>query len=101
MITVTYLSPRLVEPHVLVDPDHGHAVEPVRVVDQHPFALSEDRVVGGVPGDPEPSATRATVKCWTTIPSSAHRRPRRDNLARGSAALVVSWRHTCPQPVHR
>ena len=50
---------------------------------------------------PRPSATRATVRCWTTIPSSAHRSPRRDSFARGSAALVVSWRHTCPQPVHR
>ncbi len=50
---------------------------------------------------PSPSATRATVRCWTTIPSSAHRSPRRDSFARGSAARLVSWRHTCPQPVHR
>jgi hypothetical protein len=40
-----------------------------------------------------PSATRATVRCWTTIPSSAHRSPRRDSLACGSAARLVSWRH--------
>ena len=46
---------------------------------------------------PRPSATRATVRCWTTIPSSAHRSPRRDSFARGSAAVLVSWRHTCPQ----
>lgn len=50
---------------------------------------------------PSPSAIRATVRCWTTRPSRAHRRPRRDSLARGSAAVLVSWRHTCPQPVHR
>jgi hypothetical protein len=43
---------------------------------------------------PRPSATRATVRWPTTIPSSAHRRPRRDNFARGSAARLVSWRHT-------
>ena len=48
-----------------------------------------------------PSATRATVRCWTTIPSRAHRSPRRDTLARGSAARLVSWRHTCPQPPQR
>jgi hypothetical protein len=29
---------------------------------------------------PSPSATRATVRCWHTMPSSAHRRPRRDSL---------------------
>ena len=39
---------------MLVDPDHPHAVEPGRVVDQDPAALGEDRVVSGVPGDPEP-----------------------------------------------
>jgi len=40
------------------------------------------------------SAMRATVKCWHTRASSAHRNARRDNLARGSAAFVVSCRHT-------
>lgn len=40
-------------PDVLVDPEHGHAVEPVRIVDQHALALGKDRVVGGVPRDPE------------------------------------------------
>jgi hypothetical protein len=50
MITVTYLSPRLVwRAHVLVDPDHGDAVEAVLVVDQHPPPLGQDRIVGGVP----------------------------------------------------
>ena len=91
-----------VAPHVLVDTDHPDAVEPAGLVDQDPLALGQDRVVGGVPRDPEThSATRATVKCWHTMPSSAHRRPRRDSFARGSAARLVSWRHTCPQPVHR
>ena len=33
--------------------------------------------------------------CWRhTRASSAHRNARRDNLARGSAAFVVSCRHT-------
>jgi hypothetical protein len=48
-----------------------------------------------------PSAIRATVRCWTTIASSAHRSPRRDNFTRGSAARVVSWRHTCEHSAHR
>jgi hypothetical protein len=38
-----------VSPAVLVDPDHLHAVEAARVLDQHPFALGQHRVVGGVP----------------------------------------------------
>jgi hypothetical protein len=47
-----------VSPHVLVEPHGGDAVEPVRIVDQHPLALGEHGVVGGVPrhrqrlGDP-------------------------------------------------
>ena len=47
-----------VPPHVLIDADHLHAVEPGRVVDQDPPAFGQDRVVGGVPrhaqalGDP-------------------------------------------------
>jgi hypothetical protein len=39
---------------VLVDADHGDAVEPGRVVDQEPLAFGQDRVVRGVPRDPEP-----------------------------------------------
>ena len=39
------------------------------------------------------------------MPSADTRSPpahtRRDSLARGSAARLVSWRHTCPHPVHR
>ena len=48
-----------------------------------------------------PSATRATVRCLSTIASNAHRSPRRESFARGSAAALVSWRHTCPQCAHR
>ena len=66
-----------VPPDMLIDPDHPDAVEPVGVLDQDPRALGQDRVVGGVPRDSE-------------VASSAHRRPRRDSFARGSAALLVS-----------
>ncbi|AGP51788.1 hypothetical protein M271_00755 [Streptomyces rapamycinicus NRRL 5491] len=47
------------------------------------------------------SASRATVRCCTTIASSAHGNPRRDSFALGSVARLVSCRHTCPQPVQR
>jgi hypothetical protein len=52
-----------VPPDVLIDADHLHAVEARRVADQHPSAFGQHGVVGGVPGDPEASATRATVRC--------------------------------------
>jgi len=42
-----------VTPHVLVDPDDEHVVEAVLVIDQHPLALGQHSVVGGVPRDPE------------------------------------------------
>ena len=36
---------------MLIDTDHADAVEPVRVADQHSFALGQHRIVGGVPTD--------------------------------------------------
>ncbi len=42
------------------------------------------------------SATRATVKCWPTIPESAHASPPREIFARGSAAAARSSRHIYP-----
>ena len=54
MITVTYLSPRRVCRHTCSStPMTCTPVEPGRVVDQHPLALGQDRVVGGVPRHPE------------------------------------------------
>lgn len=80
---------------MLIHADHRLAVEPSEIVDQDPLTLGENRVVRGVFQDTSsPSARRATVSCWITIPSSADRSPRRDNFARGSAAWLVSWRHT-------
>jgi len=40
-------------PHVLVHADRGDAVEPVGVIDQHPFPLGRDRVIGRMPRDSE------------------------------------------------
>jgi hypothetical protein len=41
-------------PAVLVHANDPDTVEPAGVVDQHPRALGEDGIVGGVPGDAEP-----------------------------------------------
>ena len=43
-----------VPPHVLIDPDDLHPLEAVLLVDQHPLALGQNGVVGGVPGHREP-----------------------------------------------
>lgn len=43
-----------VPPHVLVDAEHMDAVETPRIVDQHPLALGQDGVVGGVPRHCQP-----------------------------------------------
>ncbi|MDQ0733780.1 hypothetical protein QFZ50_000243 [Arthrobacter agilis] len=40
-------------PCMLIHPDHGHPVEPVRVVDQPTLALGQDRTVRRMPGHPE------------------------------------------------
>ena len=71
-----------------------------RVVDQDALALGEDGVAV-FHDTAKPSAMRATVRWATTRPSSAHRNARRDSLERGSAALPMSWRHTCPHSPHR
>ena len=54
MMTVTYLSPPAsVAPHVLVDTDHRHVVESIRIVDQQPLSFGQDRGVRGMPGHRE------------------------------------------------
>jgi hypothetical protein len=52
-----------VAPHVLIDPDDLHTVQPAGIVDQHPSALGQDRVVSGVPRDAKPLGD-AMLECW-------------------------------------
>lgn len=55
MITVTLLVPAAgVTPRVLVDSDHGDAVQPAGIVDEHAPSFGQDRVVSGGPRHPEP-----------------------------------------------
>lgn len=90
MITVTYLSPRRVWRHTC-------SSTPTTVTPSKRRSSSISTRLPSVTiasfavfhATPRPAATRATVKCSHTIPSRAHRSPRRDNLARGSAALLV------------
>jgi hypothetical protein len=93
MITVTYLSPRRVwrqqcsSTPITRTPSNrcGSSINTrLPSAGTASFAVFHDT--------PRPSATRATVKCCHTLPSSAHRSARRDSFARGSAARLVSWR---------
>jgi hypothetical protein len=101
MITVTYLSPRRVcrqtcssTPITATPLNRPGSSINTRLPSARIalFAVCQDT--------PKPSATRATVRCWHTMPSSAQRNPRREIFARGCAALEMSCRHTRPHPVH-
>ena len=39
-----------VSPHVLIDADHRHTVESIRIVDQQPVSFGQDRGIRGMPG---------------------------------------------------
>ena len=85
-MTVTYLSPRRVCRQTCSStPIDRDAVEPVRVVDQHPLAFGEDRVVGGVPRHAEAlgDAGHGEVLTHDALPAPSAT-PRRDSFARGS-----------------
>lgn len=57
-----------------------------------PMTFTPTKRLGSSMSTPKPSATRATVRCWHTMPSNAQASPRRQSLARGSAALVTVTR---------
>ncbi len=76
-------------PHVLIDPDGGDPGEPGRIVDQHPLALGDDRLVGGMPGHSQPGSDAAdgeVVHDHTgqrpAHPATGDLRPRRRGLRR-------------------
>ena len=81
-------------PYAAIDTKHPDTVEPGGVGDQDPPALGQDGVVGGVPGDSESLRDADDREVLADDPASAQRSPPRVSLARGSAALLVSCRHT-------
>jgi len=77
-------------PHALVEARDVHAVEPRRVVD-HARRPSTRTASLAVLGDTaSPSATRAMPRRATAMASSAQFGARKECLALGSAARVVS-----------
>ena len=90
MITVTYLSPRRVCRHtcsstpITLTPSKRSGSS---IRTRWPSASTA--LLAVFHDTARPSATRATLRCWHTRASSAHRRARRDSLARGSAAFAA------------
>lgn len=101
MITVTYFSPARVcrqtcssTPITATPSNRAGSSISARLPSARTavFAVCQDT--------PKPAATRETVRWSTTMPSSAHRIPRRDSFARAGAAAVRSSRQERPQPEH-
>lgn len=88
MITVTYLSPLRVWRHtcsstpIAVTPSNRCSSS---IKTRRPSARTASLAV--FHDTARASATRATVRCCTTIPSSAHRSPRRDSFRPGLGGL--------------
>ena len=83
-----------VPPDVLIDAYDLHPVEPGRIVDEYSLSFGQDRCVGGVPRDPEALGDAGNGQ---VLHHDALQRPPQapaESFARGSAALLVSWRHT-------
>lgn len=102
MITVTNLSPLRVCRHTCSSTPI--VVTPSKRCSSFMRTLrpsSRTEVLAQSQDTPRPSATRATVRCWTMMPYRAQRSPPRDSFERGWAAPVVSCLHTCPHPEHR
>ena len=82
-----------VAPYVFIHADDSHAFTPGRIVDER-SPSARTAVLAVFQDTPRAWAIRATVKWWTTSPVSAQRTAARESLARGSAAWLMSWRHT-------
>ncbi len=96
MITVTYLSPRRVCRHTCSSTPTTFTPSKrcgSSISTRLPSARTASLAVSQA--TPSPSATRATVRCWTTIPSSAHRSAARETAS--PAARPPRW---CPGATH-
>jgi hypothetical protein len=86
---------------VLVDTDDGDAVEPLGLAINTLRPSSRTAVLAVFHDTANASAIRGHRQVLTHDGFQRPPSPRRDSFARDSAALLVSWRHTCPQPVQR
>jgi hypothetical protein len=77
-------------PHVLIDANDSHAVEPGQAVDQEPHALSQNCVIRGVPGDTEALGYPRDDEVGDHDRFQCQPQPAPESFARGSAAMLVS-----------
>jgi hypothetical protein len=91
MTTVTYWSPRRVCRHTCSSTPITLTPSQRRGLSIRTRRPSSRTAVFAVFHDtPSASATRATLRCWQTMASNAHRSPARDSFALGPAAWLVS-----------
>ena len=81
-----------VSPHVLADPEHGHAVEAARIPDQDSLAFAEDGVVGGVPRDGE----SLSAPCHGQVRHHQGRK-RPPQVGRGGEGQILMWPRAEPR----
>ncbi len=86
---------------MLVHAQDTDAVQTGRVIDQDTSTFGQDRVVGGVPRHAEPFGDARHGQVLGHDADKAPPQPRTEIFARGAAAAVVSWRHTCEHSMLR
>ena len=89
-----------VAPDMLIDADRSDAIEPVRVIDQTPLALGENRRVRRRPRHPEPCGDAGDGQMVQDQARQPQASPPREIFARSGAAFDVSCRQRRPHPVH-
>ena len=83
-----------VAPHVFIHANDTHPLETIGIIDQQACPFGQDSSVSGSSRTRPGPGRRAPRRWWTTRPTSAQRTAARESLARGSAAWLMSWRHT-------
>jgi hypothetical protein len=72
---------------VLIHANDLDVVEAAGILDQDALALARTAVFAVLHDPPKPSATRAMLKCWTTMISTRHRNPQPDSESHSADSL--------------
>lgn len=96
MMTVRYLSPILVPPHLLIDSDDEHTIDSRRIVDQQSEAFHEDRVARNTPELSELLREFGFRVAIHDGRSKGQSSPESLVIARTGATVRVPWCHTWP-----
>ena len=84
-----------------IDAEDPDPVEPVRIGDQDPLSLGQDRVVGGVPRHCQAVGDAGDGQALGDDRLQRPAQPTAGQLRARLPARLRSWRHTYPQLEHR